>query len=99
MLKQFFLLSALVSCGLPAALADTIQLKDKAAVVGKVLSEKKDQIIVDLSFTVLAVPRNQIIKISKSDAPEPTPKTSVPAKGAPEKVVKASPATRPGFYS
>lgn len=98
MLKQFFLLSALVSCGLPAALADTIQLKDKAAVVGKVLTEKKDQVIIDLGFTVLAVPRNQIVKISKSDAPEPAPRM-VAAKGVPEAVVKAPAETKPGFYS
>src|SRR6266436_4955191 len=99
MLKQCFFVLALISCGPPAALADTIQLKDKVAVVGKILSEKKDQLIVDLGFTVLAIPRNQILKISKSDAPEPAPKSSPAAKSAADTVAKAAAETRPGFYS
>jgi len=99
MFKKCFLLLALVSCALSALLADTIQLKDKAAVVGKILSEKKDQVVVDVGFTVLVVPRNQIVKISKSDAPEPAPKSSAPSKASPEIVAKAPVEARPGFYS
>ena len=53
----------IVLCSLPGALADTIQLKDKAAVVGKVLAEKHDQVVVDVGYTVLVIPRNQIVKI------------------------------------
>ena len=47
MLKPCLFLSALVACGLPSALADTIQLKDKAAITGKILAEKSDQVVVD----------------------------------------------------
>lgn len=88
----------LVWCALPCALAETIQLKEKAAVVGKILSEKKDQIIVDLGFTVLAVPRSQIIKISSSDAAEPPPKVAA-SKVTKEPIAKASAETKAGFYS
>jgi serine protease Do len=50
--------------------SETIQLKDKAAVTGKIISEKKDQLFVDLGYTVLAIPRNQIAKIIKTETAE-----------------------------
>ena len=52
---------------LPRLPADTLQLKDKAAVTGKILAEKKDQVVVDVGYTVLVVPRSQIARIVKSD--------------------------------
>ena len=74
MLRPCLFLSALVACGLPCALADTIQLKDKAAVTGKVLAEKPDHIAVDIGYTVLVIPRNQVVTIVKDDAPAPASK-------------------------
>ena len=56
--------------------ADTIQLKEKAAITGKILSEKRDQVAVDVGYTVLVIPRNQITHISKTDDADP------PADGA-----------------
>ena len=44
MLRAFLLVSGLVVGGAAVGLADTIQLKDKAAIVGKVLAEKRDQV-------------------------------------------------------
>ena len=76
MLRPCLLLSALVACGLTAGLADTIQLKDKAAIVGKVLAEKPDQIAVDIGYTVLVIPRNQIAAILKDETPAPASKSS-----------------------
>src|ERR1035438_4560618 len=75
MLRPCLFLSALVVCGLPSALADIIQLKDKAAITGKVLIEKPDQIVVDVGYTVLVIPRNQVVKILKSDATAPAAKS------------------------
>jgi len=99
MLRPCLFLSALVACSLPAALADTIQLKDKAAITGKVLAEKSDQIAVDVGYTVLVIPRNQVVKILKSDPAAPVSK---PARGskpaaasAPTEIAEA----KPGFYS
>src|SRR5664280_1408980 len=46
---------ALLCCAAPPALADTIQLHDKAAVVGKVLTEKRDQVVVDIGYTVISI--------------------------------------------
>ena len=74
MLRARLLLSALVACGLPCALADTIQLKDKAAITGKVLAEKPDHIAVDIGYTVLVIPRSQVVAIVKDDTPAPASK-------------------------
>lgn len=55
--------AALLSVG--TAHAETIQLRDGMSVTGRILAEKKDQIVVDLGFTVLAVPRGDVIKVVK----------------------------------
>ncbi len=46
---------------------DTIQLKDQSAITGRILAEKKDQLVVDLGYTVLLVPREEVVKVT-SDA-------------------------------
>jgi serine protease Do len=97
MLRPCLLLSALVACGLPPALADTVQLKDKAAITGRILAEKPDQIAVDIGYTVLVIPRNQIVKILKSDAPAPaakSPRGQKPGGGGPAEMAEP----KPGFY-
>src|ERR1017187_3866585 len=99
MFRPCICLSALVVCALAPARADTIQLKDKAAIVGTVLTEKAGQIVVDVGYTVLVIPRSQVVRIVKGDipvAPAPTPKRgqkTSPAGGATEVVQ-----SRPGFY-
>jgi serine protease Do len=62
-------LSVLITSCLASAWADTIQLKDKAAIVGNVLAEKPDQVAVDVGYTVLVIPRNQVVKVTKDSAP------------------------------
>ena len=42
-----------------------IQLKDQAAITGKILAEKPDNIVVDVGYTVLVVPRNVVARISR----------------------------------
>jgi serine protease Do len=67
------------------ASADTIQLKDKASISGKILAEKRDMVIVDVGYTVLTVPKNQIAKVSKdSEEKPPTGKTKPPVASAGE---------------
>ncbi|MBI5383731.1 MAG: trypsin-like peptidase domain-containing protein [Verrucomicrobia bacterium] len=66
MLKLVSVVLTLGCLGARAASADFIQLKDQAAVTGTILAEKKDQVVVDLGFTVLAVPRSEIVKITKA---------------------------------
>ncbi len=69
-------LSFLLLCLLAALVAgaDTIQLKDKATVTGKILAEKKDNIALDIGYTVLVIPRGQIEKVVRSsEAAEAAP--------------------------
>ena len=64
-LKKQFALLALGLCAAHLASADTLQLKDKSAVSGKILAEKPDAVVVDVGYTVLVVPRNSIVSVVK----------------------------------
>jgi serine protease Do len=74
-LKKFFALPVLLLCTQGLAYADVIQLKDQAAVTGKILAEKPDAVVVDVGYTVLVVPRSVIAGIARSGsvAPATTP--------------------------
>jgi len=61
------------------ARADTVQLKDKAAITGKILARKHDQVIMDIGYTVLTIPRNQIEKIMEGDVPQRVDRKTPPA--------------------
>jgi serine protease Do len=75
-LKKCFALLAMISGAAQFASADTIQLKDQAAVTGKILAEKSDAVVVDVGYTVLVVPRTAIAGISKAGE-KPLPAASV----------------------
>lgn len=98
MLKQSFVAIFLGFCALQSAFSDTIQLKDKAAISGTILAEKRDQVAVDVGYTILLVPRNQIARISKSEASEAPSKTVAnPKSVVPES--KATTDSSASFYS
>jgi serine protease Do len=99
MLKLFIFLLAVVACAATDGRAETVQLKDKAAVTGKVLAEKRDQVIVDLGFTVLAIPRSQILAISKGDAANSLQKREAPLMVDGPTAAPAVIAPPKGFYS
>jgi serine protease Do len=107
MLRKFVSLSALAFCvGAKAVTADTIQLKDNAAVVGKILTEKRDQVAIDVGYTVLVIPRTDIEKILRGEATIAATKNTKPAKPMPvpveSKPAPAAPAMaafKAGFYS
>ncbi len=80
MLKYLVIGTLALGCGAVATLADTIQLKGKAAVIGTVLAEKRDAVVVDLGYTVLVIPRSQIAKITTGDEAESKPATKSAAK-------------------
>lgn len=62
------LLASLAILAVPAGMrADVLQLKDKAAIAGKIFAEKRDQVVIDIGYTVLTVPRDQITRISRTD--------------------------------
>ena len=81
MLNQFVLISLLALGGLCALAADVIQLKDQAAITGQVLAEKREQVAIDIGYTVLVIPRDQIVQITKSGDRKPeTADATQPAK-------------------
>jgi serine protease Do len=69
--KKHLSLLALVLGAASLAPADTIQLKDKAAVTGNILAEKPDAVVLDVGYTVLVVPRSSIASISKTGVTAP----------------------------
>src|SRR6266516_2472266 len=82
MLSRVATLTVLVA-GLSAARAEVVLLKDKATVIGKILAQKKDLIVVDLGYTVLPIPRSQIVRVvtegereSKDPKGKPAPAAS-----------------------
>src|SRR5438309_759775 len=94
MLKKTFASLALAVCSMQFAGADVLQLKDKAAVTGKILAEKRGEVIVDVGYTWLIIPRSQILRISKSNEVE---NATVAAPTGP--VTPAAPAeVRAGHY-
>ena len=97
MLIKCLLVALAGCCTLPAALAETVQLKDQAAVTGKILAEKRDQLYIDLGFTVLAVPRSQVVRISRGGSPASPAKTR-PLKAALETASKPSQEPGSAFY-
>ena len=58
---------AAVLCAAQLASADTVQLKGKDAITGKILAEKPDAVVVDVGYTVFVIPRSAITKISKAN--------------------------------
>ncbi len=73
MLVRFCMLAILLG-GAIMSTADAIQLKEKTSVTGKILAEKRDQVVIDLGYTVLVIPRNQIAKIAREEPAEAKPK-------------------------
>jgi serine protease Do len=47
--------------------ADTLRLQDNATVSGRILAEKPDLVVIDIGYTVLAIPRSAILEIIPSD--------------------------------
>lgn len=77
----------------------TLQLKDKASITGKVLAVKKDGVVVDVGFTVLTVPRQQIVKIFAAGAGVAPVATEPPKVEPPVAPVPATTGNFPTFYN
>ena len=91
MLKKTLVALLLAGFAARFADADVLQLKDKAAITGKIIAEKRGEIVVDVGYTWLIIPRSQIVKITKAGDSE----TPAPAAGP----IAASPSeVRAGSY-
>src|SRR5476651_2650852 len=71
---RVFVFSAIFSA--PAFALSTVQLKNGSSLRGDILAEKADRVVVDLGFTVVTVPRDEIEKVSAEAA---APATSADA--------------------
>jgi serine protease Do len=90
--KKTTAIAACLVTGLHFAPADVVELKDKAAVTGKVLAEKRDSVIVDVGYTALVIPRNAVTKISlgeSGDAPKANPKAAKSSPAPPSRSAEA----------
>ena len=65
-LHKYQALAVLLGCTAGIASADVIQLKDQAAITGRILTEKTDSVVVDVGYTVLVIPRSSIANINKT---------------------------------
>jgi serine protease Do len=88
------LIFGIVAATATVARPETIQLKDKAAVSGKILADKRDQVVVDVGFTVLTIPKSYISKISPDVAPE-TKSSKNNRKAAPQPAATTPPESEP----
>ena len=87
------LLCIILFLGCQCAGAATVQLKDKAAVTGKILTQKRDQVVIDIGYTTLVIPRNQTVKVLEND--------EAPAKSVPVPAIQTQTPpteTKAGFY-
>lgn len=90
LLNKILIVAAFVAVPLLSARADVIKLKGQsAAITGKILAEKRDSVVVDVGYTALVIPRNQISTISRSDSETKTTNK----KSASQKAASPSPVT------
>lgn len=59
--------ATLVVVGVVSAAADVIELKDAAAISGKILTEKREVVVVDVGYTVLSIPKSAVVKITPGE--------------------------------
>lgn len=74
-------------------MADRVELKGEAALTGRILAEKPDHVVFDLGYTVLMVPRSQIVAVSGTTDSEPDQATAEAGSNADQTAVSAE------FYS
>ena len=63
------LAASLVLLAAPAFAMSTVKLKNGASIQGDVLTERADRVVVDLGFTVISIPRDEIERITAENLP------------------------------
>jgi serine protease Do len=67
-----FVAAGLVVAALPLHAVSTIKFMSGAGVEGDILAERADRVVVDLGFTILTIPKDEIDSIRAENAPAPT---------------------------
>jgi serine protease Do len=84
--------------GAPAKAA-TIELKSKATVTGTILAEKRDQVVIDIGYTVLVIPRDQISKLLNDNEAATKPASApAPTSIGSSAPIAADASANAGFY-
>ncbi len=99
LLKKVWLLAiTLIASGFLAS-AEVLELKDGAAISGKILTEKRDAVVVDVGYTALVVPKSAVSKIVSGEQSLATKAAGKDKKPA-ATMIAAAPvlAANPGFY-
>lgn len=81
MFGRFLTATAICALTIPGARSDVIRLKDLGALQGTILAEKTDLIAIDVGYTVLSVPRGEIIAIERGTDLDDTPDQTTGAAG------------------
>ena len=90
----------LAGLGLSGAFAeDVIVLRQQSSITGKVLAEKADLVAVDVGYTVLTIPRNQVLKIERSQSPRRSSKSKKEKEAVKPKVVPGGATVPKELYS
>lgn len=71
MFARIVTVALLSGVGLTTTSAETVVLKEKSSVTGRILAEKRDSVVLDLGYTVLTIPRSQIARIAKEEEEKP----------------------------
>jgi len=79
--------------------ADELQLKSKSTLTGQVLAEKKDVVVLDVGYTVLVVPREQIARIVREEDAAKKSAKAAEGKTRPADAPTAASADQRGLYS
>ena len=104
LLKLVLPVAALIALGATVASADVVELKDAASVSGKILADKRDNVVVDVGYTVLVIPKSAVTKIISGEQPAPAKnsvsvkKSNTPPVAQPTAPVSSAPVSH-GIYS
>ena len=80
-------------------LGDTVQLKDQASISGRIVAEKKDALFLDVGYTVLSIPRSQVLKVIRgSESASPAAK-GIPGGAESTKTVLPEAARDPSLFT
>jgi serine protease Do len=91
--------SLLGAVGVAFAAADVVELREQAAISGKILAEKRDHVVVDVGYTVLTIPRNAITTITRGAEARAESRSKGKSAGkAPPAAAPPVPATEAGLF-
>ena len=78
---------------------DTVQLKDQASLSGRIVAEKKDVLFLDVGYTVLSIPRSQILRVVRGPDAPATGAKEAPRAGDVPKGVLTEGASDPSIFT